>query len=99
MTLGLNHERGRLVLLDDDIDLIRNAICTTGLGRVDTKILDAVRKADPRLFMALLLANLPNLTTLYADLPDKKQPRMRKIGTAHLEISAKPISAVPKLTT
>lgn len=69
-TLGLNYKFGRLVLLDDDIDLIQKAICRSGLQQVETDMLVAVRKADPRPFVALLLANVPNLTKLYADIPE-----------------------------
>ncbi|KAH6623894.1 hypothetical protein F5144DRAFT_584636 [Chaetomium tenue] len=67
--LGLVHDRGRLALSDDDFDLIRDAIRRTGLGRLEDSALEALRKADPRPLMALLLASLPNLTTLYAHLP------------------------------
>lgn len=69
-TFGLVYDRGRVVLDADDLDLIRDAISTLGLQRIETRILEAVLKADPRPFMALLLANLRNLMTLYAQLPE-----------------------------
>lgn len=69
-TFGLVHTHGCLVLSEDDLDLIRKAVHTSELGRMESSILEALRKADPRPFMALLLANLPNLTTLYAHLPE-----------------------------
>ncbi|KAH6855935.1 hypothetical protein B0I37DRAFT_65712 [Chaetomium sp. MPI-CAGE-AT-0009] len=68
--LGLAPGRGRLVLSEDDLDFVRNAICTAGLERIENSALEALRKADPRPLMALLLANLPNLTSLYAHLPE-----------------------------
>lgn len=43
---------------------------TLGLERIEDKFLEALSKADPTL-MALLLANLRNLTTLDAELPEK----------------------------
>lgn len=70
-TFGLVHRRGLLVLEADDLDVIRHAIRTLGLERIEDKFLEALPKADPRPLMALLLANLRNLTTLYAELPEK----------------------------
>lgn len=67
-TFGLVHGRRRFALSEDDIDLIRNAIRTAGLERIEASVLEALPKADPRPLMALLLANLRNLTTLYAQL-------------------------------
>ncbi|BDD57418.1 hypothetical protein MAP00_002781 [Monascus purpureus] len=69
-TFGLVHRRSRLVLSEDDLDLAQNAIRTAGLQRIETSILKALRKADPRALMALLSVNLRNLTTLYAHLPE-----------------------------
>jgi hypothetical protein len=69
-TFGLTYEHGLLVLLDHDMDLIQNAIGTAGLEWIESAILISVRKADPRPFVALLLAHLPNLTTLYAEIPE-----------------------------
>lgn len=48
--------------------MIRKAVHTSELENIEFSILDALRKADPRPLMALRLANLPNLTTLYAHL-------------------------------
>ncbi|KAF4240503.1 hypothetical protein CNMCM8980_001152 [Aspergillus fumigatiaffinis] len=59
-----------LVLSAADLNLIRSSIHTTGLQHIETSILEAARKADPRPLMALLLMNLRNLTTLYAHLPE-----------------------------
>lgn len=69
--LGLVYKSGRLVFSDDDVDLIRNALRVAGLERIESSALEALQKADPRPLMALLLACLPNLTTLYAHLPDE----------------------------
>lgn len=69
-TFAIIEERPRLVLSEDNLDLVRNAIHMAGLQRIETSILEALRKADPRPLMALLLANLRNLTTLYAHLPE-----------------------------
>ena len=69
--LGLVYKSGRLVLSDDDVDLIRDAFRMAGLERIESSALEALRKADPRPLMALLLACLPNLTTLYSHLPDE----------------------------
>lgn len=63
------HRRGPLVLDADDFDVIRHAIRTLGLERIEEKILEGLSKADPRSLMALLLANLRNLRTLYAEIP------------------------------
>lgn len=50
------------------MDLIEAAIYTTELEQSAAVVLRVVEKADPRPFMALLLANLPNLTILYAQI-------------------------------
>ncbi|KAK0616320.1 hypothetical protein B0T14DRAFT_567928 [Immersiella caudata] len=52
-TFGLNHERGRLVLLDDDIDLIRDTIDTTKRQHIDTNVLKTVRKSGPEAIYGL----------------------------------------------
>lgn len=51
--------------------LIQKAIKATRLEHIETQILAAVKKADPRPFMALLLSGLRNLTTLYAQFPKR----------------------------
>lgn len=66
---GLVHTHGRLVLSEGDLDLVRNAVHAAGLERIENSIMEGVRKADPRSLMALLLASLPNIITLYAQLP------------------------------
>jgi hypothetical protein len=68
-TFGLVHDRGRLVLGDEDFNLVQGAIHTAGLERIEARVLQALPKADPRPLMALLLANLRNLITLHIDLP------------------------------
>ncbi|KAK4245070.1 hypothetical protein C7999DRAFT_34599 [Corynascus novoguineensis] len=68
--LGLVYDHGLLVLQEDDLNLIRNAIRMGGLERIENSALNAVQKADSRPLMALLLAHLGNLTTLYAHLPE-----------------------------
>ncbi|KUL87935.1 hypothetical protein ZTR_03845 [Talaromyces verruculosus] len=68
-TVGLVHRRSPLVLDADDFDVVRHAIRTLGLERIEEKILEGLSKADPRPLMAPLLANLRNLTTLYAKIP------------------------------
>ncbi|KAI6080130.1 hypothetical protein F4821DRAFT_252239 [Hypoxylon rubiginosum] len=70
-TFGLVHEHGRLILLEDDLKLIRSAIHATGLQRIEPSVLEALQKADPRPLMALLLGSLRNVHTLYAQLPEK----------------------------
>ncbi|KAK5658485.1 hypothetical protein OQA88_1874 [Cercophora sp. LCS_1] len=63
---GLVHKGGLLVLQDEDLDLIRGAIHTAGLGRIEGEIFEALKKADPRPLMALLLVTLRNLAKLDA---------------------------------
>lgn len=70
-TFGLVHTHGCLALSESDLDLIRKAVHASELTHIEISILEALRKADPRPLMALLLANLPNLTTLYAHLPER----------------------------
>ena len=50
---------------DHDMGLIRTAIAETGLQHMEREMLEAARKLDPRPFVALLLASLPNLNTIY----------------------------------
>jgi hypothetical protein len=69
-TFGLVHGRRRLFLSEDDLDLVRNAVRAAGLERIETSVLEALPKADPRPLVALLLANLRNLAVLYAQLPE-----------------------------
>ncbi|KAF2174710.1 hypothetical protein K469DRAFT_771533 [Zopfia rhizophila CBS 207.26] len=69
-TFGLVHGHSRLIFSEDNLELVRNAIRTARLQRMETSIMEALRKTDPRPLMALLLANLRNLTTLYAHLPE-----------------------------
>lgn len=70
-TFGLVQTHGCLVLSESDLDLIRKAVHASELEHIEISILEALRKADPRPLMALLLANLPNLTSLYAHLPER----------------------------
>ncbi|KAK0625913.1 hypothetical protein B0T14DRAFT_508758 [Immersiella caudata] len=71
-TIGLVHSTklGPLKLNDNDIEILSRAILKTGLRETAPEFVTAFRKADPRAFMALLLASLPNLTTLNAHIPE-----------------------------
>jgi hypothetical protein len=69
-TFGLVFKHGRLDLSEGDLDLARTAARMAGLETLETSILEGLRKADPRPLMALLITSLPNLTTLYAQLPE-----------------------------
>lgn len=64
------HRRDPLVVDADDLDVIRDVIRTLELERLETEFLEALTKPDPRPLMALLLANLRNLTTFYAEIPE-----------------------------
>ncbi|KAI7977961.1 hypothetical protein EIK77_009501 [Talaromyces pinophilus] len=55
--------------LQDDRDMIRNAICTAGLAHIKPDVINAINNADPRPLLALLLANLQNLQILRARIP------------------------------
>jgi hypothetical protein len=69
-TFGLVHGHSKLTFSKEDLELIQDAIHKAGLEYMETSLMEAIRKTDPRPLMALLLASLPNLTTLYAHLPE-----------------------------
>jgi hypothetical protein len=53
----------------DDIGWIRIAIRDTGLSELENHVLTSLSDGDRRPLMAILLASLPNLSTLYAHVP------------------------------
>lgn len=69
-SFGFVHGRNRVFFSEDDFELVRNAIYKAGIQQLEWSFMEALRKTDPRPLMALLLTSLPNLTTLYAHLPE-----------------------------
>ncbi|EED15363.1 hypothetical protein TSTA_048070 [Talaromyces stipitatus ATCC 10500] len=65
-----SHSSKRPTLSRGDYDMIQKAICRAGLDHLKPYVIEAINNADPRPLLALLLANLRNLQTLHACLPD-----------------------------
>lgn len=53
-----------------DKELLRNAISKVGMLHMELLFREAVSKNDPRPLMALVLTALPNLMSMYAQLPE-----------------------------
>ncbi|KAF2500556.1 hypothetical protein BU16DRAFT_578488 [Lophium mytilinum] len=71
-TFGLVHGPSRFCFPEHgfDVELVRDAIRRAGIEHLEQDVMEALRKSDPRPLMALLLACLPKLTTLYAHVPE-----------------------------
>ena len=57
-------------LSEEDFELVHNAVCKAGIQHLESSVVEALRKADRRPLVALLLTSLPNLATLYAHVPE-----------------------------
>lgn len=53
----------------DEIEWMRIAIHETGLGELENDILESLSLRDRRPLMAILLASVPNVSTVYAHIP------------------------------
>ncbi|KAK4442547.1 hypothetical protein QBC34DRAFT_499619 [Podospora aff. communis PSN243] len=83
---------------DQDIEMLRGAVNKVGLQGVEAEFLAAFRKADPRAFVALLLANIPNLTTLHAQLPQEDPflcALLQKVGCGSTDKDGWPAAGRP----
>lgn len=77
-------------LSQEDFDLVRDAVRKAGIQELESSIFEALRKADRRPLMALLLTSLPNLTTICAHVPeiDDFLAGVLKLGTASQVLAA-----------
>lgn len=58
-----------LELPSDELDLVKIAISDAGIGHLESNILESLSKRDRRPLMAVLLTRLPNLSNVYAVVP------------------------------
>jgi hypothetical protein len=54
----------------EDLKLVRGAIHDAGMQELESDIIEELHKTDRRPLMALLLICLPNLTIIYAHVPE-----------------------------
>jgi hypothetical protein len=60
-------------LPQEDLEMVRRTIRKAGLHELERDIIDALHKTDRRPLMALLLTCLPNLTSMYAHVPESDE--------------------------
>ena len=65
----VSQPQNQLQLLPDEIKLIRNAIHDAGLDDLEKSIFESLSRRDRRPLIVILLASVPNLSTLYAHVP------------------------------
>ena len=69
-TFGLSYAHNDASLSEQNIEMVRSAILKAGLQPVMPMFMDGLYTATPEPLMALVLAHLPDLTTLYADIAE-----------------------------
>lgn len=93
-----NQPQSQLQLLPDEIKSIRNAIHDVGLNNLEKSIFKSLSRRDRRPLIVILLASVPNLSTLYAHVPPSDPILgnfMKKIF--EFQISDKPLRSLSKL--
>ena len=88
----------KLQLLPDEIELIHKAIHDAGLSDLEESIVESLFRRDRRPLMVMLLASVPNLSTLYAHVP-QSDPILGTFLKRKFEFrtSGKPLSSLSKL--
>ena len=90
--------QSQLQLLPDEIKLIRSAIHDAGLNDLEESIFESLSRRDRRPLIVMLLASVPNLSTLYAHVP----PSDPILGTfikrtLEFQTSGKPLRSLSNL--
>ncbi|RJE20505.1 hypothetical protein PHISCL_07146 [Aspergillus sclerotialis] len=90
--------QSQLQLLPNEIKLIRNAIHDAGLHDLEESIFESLSRRDRRPLIVILLASVPNLSTLYAHVP----PSDPILGTfmkraLEFQTSGRPLCSLSKL--
>ena len=67
---GIVRDRNHTHFSEEDTELIRNAVRRAGIQQNESSFVAAIRKIEPRPSMALVIAFLADLTSLYAHLPE-----------------------------